>query len=181
MLRLRSPEIRVIAPIAYKTVGARHLSFWLVKQNDQPCYVLVVDYDSYRGNSPSPRSWSMITRRSVYLRNILTGYVDLRIVGEACDGKQAIEQVASCRPDLVLMDYNMPMMNGIEPAPLIKKSWGETVIIGLCMVPDTYITEGFLEAGALAVISKDRIDHLHSTIQRAFLKRASSDHLVTQH
>jgi DNA-binding NarL/FixJ family response regulator len=102
-------------------------------------------------------------------------------VGEACDGKQAIEQVAACQPDIILMDYNMPMMNGIEAARLIKTSWEETVIIGLCTVQDTYITEGFLEAGALAVIFKDRIDHLHSTIREAFLKRASSDYLVTQH
>ena len=117
----------------------------------------------------------------IILRNILTAYVDLRIVGEACDGKQAIEQVAACQPDIILMDYNMPMMNGIEAARLIKTSWEETVIIGLCTVQDTYITEGFLEAGALAVIFKDRIDHLHSTIREAFLKRASSDYLVTQH
>ena len=114
------------------------------------------------------------------LRDMLTEYPDLQIVGEACDGKQAIEQVAACRPDIILMDYNMPMMNGIEAARLIKKSGGETVIIGLCTVEDTYIIEGFLKAGALAVICKDRIDHLHSTIQRAFPKRASSNRLVAQ-
>jgi DNA-binding NarL/FixJ family response regulator len=117
----------------------------------------------------------------IILRNMLTGYVDLQIVGEACDGKQAIEQVAACQPDIILMDYNMPIMNGIEAASLIKKSCGETVIIGLCTVQDTYITDGFLKAGALAVILKDQIDHLHSTIQRAFPKRASSDCLVAQH
>jgi DNA-binding NarL/FixJ family response regulator len=117
----------------------------------------------------------------IVLRNMLTGYVDLQIVGEACDGKQAIEQVAACQPDIILMDYHMPMMNGIEAARLIKQSWGETVIIGLCTVQDTYITDGFLNAGALAVIFKDRIDHLYSTIQRAFPKRASSDRLVAQH
>ena len=55
-----SPEIRVNSSIAYKTVGARNLSFWLVKQDDQPCYVLIVstcvDYDSYRGNSHPSRA-----------------------------------------------------------------------------------------------------------------------------
>ena len=114
----------------------------------------------------------------ITLRSMLTGYPDLQIVGEACDGKQAIEQVAACQPDIILMDYNMPVMNGIEAARLIKKSWEATVIIGLCTVPDTCITDGFLNAGALAVVHKERIEHLHSTIQGAFPKRASLDHLV---
>ena len=117
----------------------------------------------------------------ITLRSMLTGYPDLHIVGEACDGKQAIEQVAACQPDIILMDYNMPVMNGIEAARLIKKSWEATVIIGLCTVPDTCITDGFLNAGALAVVHKERIEHLHSTIQRVFPKRASSDRLVAQH
>ncbi len=114
----------------------------------------------------------------ITLRNMLTRYLDLQIVGEACDGKQAIEQVAACQPDIILMDYHMPMMNGIEAARVIKNSWGETVIIGLCTVPDSDITDRFLNAGALAVIFKDRIDHLYSTIQGAFPKRASLDRLV---
>ena len=109
---------------------------------------------------------------------MLIEYVDLQIVGEACDGKQAVEQVTVCQPDVILRDYSMPMMNGIEAARLIKQSWQETVIIGLCTVQDTYITDAFLKAGAIAVICKDRIDHLHSTIQRAFPIRALLDRLV---
>jgi DNA-binding NarL/FixJ family response regulator len=117
----------------------------------------------------------------ITLRGMLKGYVDLQIVGEACDGLQAIEQVAACQPNIVLMDYSMPNMNGIVAARHIKENWEETVIIGLCTVPETYITDGFLNAGALAVVHKDRIEDLHSTIERAFPNRASSDCLMAQH
>ena len=116
----------------------------------------------------------------ITLRSMLGEYLDLQIVGEACDGIQAIEQVAACHPDIILMDYSMPNMNGIEAARHIKKCWEETVIIGLCTVPETYITDGFLSAGALSVVYKDQIAHLHSTIQRAFPNRASSDRLMAQ-
>ena len=117
----------------------------------------------------------------ITLRSMLRDYVDLQIVGEACDGMQAIEQVAACQPDLILMDYNMPNMNGIEASRLIKKSRKEMVIIGLCTVPETYITDRFLSAGALAVIHKDRIEDLHSTIERAFPNRAPSNCVIAQH
>jgi DNA-binding NarL/FixJ family response regulator len=107
------------------------------------------------------------------LRNLLTRYDDIEIIGEAGDGKQAIELVADCRPDLILMDSNMPKMSGIEATSVIRKSWKNTMIIGLCVDQNPYTTDAFLKAGALAVMSKDRFDHLHPTIQRACANRAA--------
>jgi DNA-binding NarL/FixJ family response regulator len=57
----------------------------------------------------------------VTLRHLLKSYDDVQIVGEAGDGKQALQMMASCQPDVILMDLNMPRMNGIEATILIEK------------------------------------------------------------
>ena len=107
----------------------------------------------------------------ITLRRMLTSYEDVHVVGEACDGKQAIELVPLYQPHVVLMDFYMPRMNGVEAARLMKEHWQEIAIIGLCVALDTSITDAFLKAGALAVISKDQVDHLYSTIQRAWSQK----------
>jgi DNA-binding NarL/FixJ family response regulator len=107
------------------------------------------------------------------LRCLLTSYDDIEIVGEARDGEEAIIQVASCQPEIILMDINMPRMNGIQATNVIKKSPKETAIIGVCFVDDGYAIEAFLKAGGLAVVSKERLGDLHSTIQRACANKAS--------
>ncbi len=61
----------------------------------------------------------------ITLRRMLTGYDDLHIVGEACDGKQAIELVPLYQPHVVVMDFYMPRMNGVEAARLMKEYWRE--------------------------------------------------------
>jgi two-component system, NarL family, response regulator LiaR len=105
------------------------------------------------------------------LRTLLSVYDDLQVVGEARDGEEAINRVASCQPDIVLLDYKMPKMNGIEAASTIKRSWKNIAIIGLCVVHDTYTTGAFLKAGAIAIITKEHLADLHSTIQRACANR----------
>jgi DNA-binding NarL/FixJ family response regulator len=103
----------------------------------------------------------------IALRRMLTSYDNVHVVGEACDGKQAIELVPLYQPHVVLMDFYVPRMNGIEAARIMKESWQEMAIIGISMAPDTFITDAFVKAGALAVVSKDQVDHLYSTIQQA--------------
>jgi DNA-binding NarL/FixJ family response regulator len=98
------------------------------------------------------------------LRRLLNGYDDLDVVGEACDGKQAIELVPLYRPHVVLMDFYMPRMNGIEAARIMKESWQEIAIIGISSSFNMYVTDSFLKAGASAVVLKEQVDHLYSTI-----------------
>ena len=103
----------------------------------------------------------------IALRRMLTSYDDVHVVGEACDGKQAVELVPLYQPHVVLLDYYMPRMNGVEAARHMKEHWQEIAIIGLCVAQDRSITDAFLEAAASAVISKDQVNHLYSTIQQA--------------
>jgi DNA-binding NarL/FixJ family response regulator len=105
------------------------------------------------------------------LCSLLASYEDLEVVAEASDGEEAIIQVAFCQPDIILMDINMPRMNGIQATTIIMNSRKDTPIIGLCLVEDTYAIEAFLKAGALAVVSKERLDDLYPTIQRACATR----------
>ena len=108
------------------------------------------------------------------LRRLLAHYHGIRIVGEASDGQQAIELIASCQPDVILMDIRMPKMNGIEATALIKKSWKEAIIVGLCAIEEPHNTDAILKAGAVAVVSKHHLNDLYSTIQRACVKRPSA-------
>jgi DNA-binding NarL/FixJ family response regulator len=101
------------------------------------------------------------------LRNLLSLHDDMQIIGEAVDGREAVEIAESYQPDVILMDIRMPRMNGVEATSLITKTRNDAVIIGLCIVPDRYTVDAFMKAGASAVISKDRLENLQSTIQRA--------------
>ncbi len=64
-----------------------------------------------------------------HVREMLAEEPDLKIVGEAGNGKEAIEIVRKLKPDLVLMDIRMPLMNGIEVVHQLKKEMPEVKAI----------------------------------------------------
>ncbi|WP_426450814.1 response regulator [Paenibacillus sp. S-38] len=89
------------------------------------------------------------------LHTILTLEDDLEVVGTAENGQQALELVEQLRPNLVLMDIQMPIMNGIESTKRIKKQFPETIILILTtFAEDDYIVEG-LANGASGFLLKD--------------------------
>jgi DNA-binding NarL/FixJ family response regulator len=79
---------------------------------------------------------------------------DLEVVGEAADGFQAVEQAAALHPDAVIMDVDMPGMNGIEATREIKRRWEETVVVGLSLHEEDGIRRAMAEAGADGYVSK---------------------------
>lgn len=99
------------------------------------------------------------------LRAILDSFSDLSVIGEAANGVEAVSMVAEQMPDVVLMDINMPHMDGIEATRRIKAAQPETIVIGLSVNNLQHIQEAMQAAGAGAFVSKDAAaDQLHDVI-----------------
>lgn len=88
------------------------------------------------------------------LAELLGAESDFRIVGEAENGHQAVELAEKHRPDVVVMDINMPGINGIEATRILSRTLPETRVIGLSMHVDPHIAHTMREAGAVAYYSK---------------------------
>ena len=76
------------------------------------------------------------------------------VVGEAMDGAMAVELAASIQPDVILMDINMPKLNGVGATRLIKERFPEIAVIGLSMHSDPKREQLMYEVGASAYLSK---------------------------
>jgi DNA-binding NarL/FixJ family response regulator len=89
------------------------------------------------------------------LRLLLERQPDLEIVGEAADGREAVELAAAEKPDVVVMDIAMPHLNGVEAARQIANRSPRTAIVILSMHSDESYVIRSLKAGARAYLLKD--------------------------
>lgn len=97
--------------------------------------------------------------------NLLARRVE--IVGEAADGHAAVEQARELRPDLIVMDLMMPMMDGAEATLIIKKELPDVIVIGFSAA-DGHGVARMLRAGATGVFSKDRLPEMLATLDTLF-------------
>jgi len=88
------------------------------------------------------------------LRLLLERQPGFSVVGEAADGRQAVQQAEATHPDVVVLDLGMPNMNGIEAAERISESLPQTAIIILSMHSDESYVIRALRAGAKGYLLK---------------------------
>ena len=94
------------------------------------------------------------------------------VVGTVTDGQQALDAVRELKPDVLVLDISMPVMNGIETARRLKEAGSETRIVFLTVHDDPNFAREALEAGALSYVIKQRIaSDLVAAIKKAHAGR----------
>ncbi len=97
------------------------------------------------------------------IRALLEDQPDMAVVGEAADGRQAVELARKLEPDIVVMDIGMPLLNGLEATRQIKRDRPQVAVLVLTMHDNEEYVSQLLTAGASGYV----------------LKRAASSELVT--
>src|SRR6185295_14322754 len=100
------------------------------------------------------------------LRTLLEMRPQWRVVAEACDGKDAVAGAFRCKPDVAVIDYGLPRLNGIEAARQIKHHLPDIEILIFTMHNSDDILLHALEAGARGFLLKsDADDYLLAAVQ----------------
>ncbi len=102
------------------------------------------------------------------LSTVLSVYDDLKLVGQAGDGDEAVRLCERLQPDVILMDLLMPKMDGVTAIKAIKTRWPQIQIIALTSFKEKEYVEGALKAGANGYLLKDvSAEELVNAIRRA--------------
>ncbi|MFZ1744374.1 MAG: response regulator, partial [Nitrospirales bacterium] len=91
------------------------------------------------------------------IRTLLEHQEDFVILGEATNGEEALEATKLVLPDVVVMDVNMPRINGIEATKLLTNEHPTVKVIGLSVHEDKQIEKMLLEAGAAKYVTKSSV------------------------
>jgi two-component system response regulator NreC len=92
------------------------------------------------------------------LRMILEKQEDFEVVGDAADGRAAVQMAAALKPDVVVMDIAMPNLNGIDATRQISAEHPDVAVVVLSMNSDEAYIMRALKSGAKAYLLKDSAD-----------------------
>ncbi|MFM7553786.1 MAG: response regulator transcription factor, partial [Verrucomicrobiota bacterium] len=88
-------------------------------------------------------------------RRILEGQSDMTVVGEASNGRVAVEMASKLLPDVLVMDVTMPELNGIEATRQVLRQLPRTRVVALSMQKDGVYVREMLRAGATGYLLKE--------------------------
>jgi len=118
------------------------------------------------------------------LRMLLEHIAGVEVIGEAKDGREAVQLVKKLKPDIALMDISMAGLNGLEATAQVSQEYPEVRVIVLSMhLSEQYVTQA-LRAGAAGYLLKDaaaaELEQAVKTVARGdtYLSQAASQHLV---
>jgi two-component system response regulator NreC len=94
-----------------------------------------------------------ITREG--LVNMLKNQRNMQVIGEAQNGREAVQLAIDLSPDLVIMDVTMPNLNGIDATRVITSNSKAVKVIALSMYSDKQFVQGMIQAGASGYLLKD--------------------------
>jgi DNA-binding NarL/FixJ family response regulator len=119
------------------------------------------------------------------VRGVIRAYfearTDFQVCGEAADGAEVIEKAKQLKPDLILLDLAMPMMNGVEAASVLRGLMPETPIVLYTMYDDSVGKSIAAAAGVRAVVSKpDGIGKLVECVQSVLRQEPSGYQTAAQ-
>lgn len=124
------------------------------KQNDGTINILLVDDIAETRNS---------------IKKLLAFEQDFKVVGDAGNGRDGVQQAKDLRPDIIIMDINMPDMDGLEAADLITKAVPTAGIIMMSVQDDPDYMQKAMLAGARFFLAKPvTMDQLYSTIRKVY-------------
>jgi DNA-binding NarL/FixJ family response regulator len=118
------------------------------------------------------------------LRSLLDGVEDVEVIGEAKDGPSAVAMVEAKGPDVVVMDFGLPGLNGADATARLKRSRPDVAVVMLSMRDDAPTVDRALRAGARGYVVKGAgVDALCEAIRSAargevYLSPAVSDYVL---
>ena len=103
------------------------------------------------------------------IRSLLALVEGIDVVGEASDGKEALEKTRQLGPDVVLMDLAMPVMGGLEATRRLRREFPRTQVLALTQYDDSEYVIPIIEAGARGFVTKmSAFSELAAAIQAAY-------------
>jgi len=100
------------------------------------------------------------------IRNLLERPADILVVGEASDGFQALKLVQELNPDVLLLDVEMPGMNGNQVAAELRETGSQVRILVLSAYDDKQYIMGMLESGVAGYLTKEEVPEILVTAVR---------------